>query len=67
VVKTGFVLRDFGQTNEQQRRFNEKPISELHEDVDSNQRSLNLLFTLQQYWNVVSAFKLWPVPLSSYL
>jgi hypothetical protein len=27
VVKTGFGLRDLGQTNEQQRHFNEWPIS----------------------------------------
>jgi hypothetical protein len=37
-----------GQTNEQQRHFNEGPISELHGEIDSIQTSLKLLFTLQQ-------------------
>ncbi len=32
-----------GQTIEQQRHFNEWPISELHGEVDSNQTSLKLL------------------------
>jgi hypothetical protein len=35
MVKNGFCLRDFGQTNEHQRHFNEWPISELHGEVDS--------------------------------
>jgi hypothetical protein len=34
-----------GQTNEQQRRFNEWPISEFHVEVDSIQTSLKLRFT----------------------
>jgi hypothetical protein len=46
--KLGFVKRDMGQTNEQQRHFSEWPISELHEEVDSIQNSLKLLFTSQQ-------------------
>jgi hypothetical protein len=33
-----------GQTNEQQLYFNERPISELHGEVDF----IKLLFTLQQ-------------------
>ncbi len=33
MVKNGFCLRDFGQTNEQERHFNEWPISELHWEV----------------------------------
>jgi hypothetical protein len=37
-----------GQTNEQQRHFNEWPISEWHGEVDSIQASLKVLFTLQQ-------------------
>ena len=37
VVKTGFCLRDFGQTNEQLRRFKEQPISKLHGEVESIQ------------------------------
>jgi hypothetical protein len=47
-----------GQTNEQQRHFNEWPISELHRELDSSQTSLKLLFNLQQEWNVVSVFQL---------
>jgi hypothetical protein len=47
-----------GQTNEQLRHFNDWPISELHGEVDSIQTSLQLLFTSQQEWNVVSAFQL---------
>jgi hypothetical protein len=56
-----FVLSFFtllGQTIEQQRHFNEYSISELHGEVDSIQTSLQLLFTLQLQWNVVSAFQL---------
>jgi hypothetical protein len=30
-----FVKKDIGQTTEQQRNFNEWPISELHGEVDS--------------------------------
>jgi len=45
---TVFDKRDFGQTNEQQRHFNEWPISELHGKVDSIRTILKLLFTLQQ-------------------
>ncbi len=37
MVKTGFCLRDFGQTNEQLRRFKEQPISKLHGEVESIQ------------------------------
>jgi hypothetical protein len=37
-----------GQTNEQQRHFNEWPISEWHGEEDSIQASLKVLFTLQQ-------------------
>jgi hypothetical protein len=37
-----------GQTNEQQRHFNEWPTSELHAEVDSIQASLKLLFTSYQ-------------------
>jgi hypothetical protein len=37
-----------GQTNEQQRHFNEWLIGEMHGEVDSIQTSLKLLFTLQQ-------------------
>jgi hypothetical protein len=33
-----------GQTNEQQRHFNELPISEFHGEVDFNEPSLKLLF-----------------------
>ncbi len=47
-----------GQTNEQQRHFNEWPISELHGELDAFQTSLKLLFILQQYLNVVSVFQL---------
>ncbi len=47
-----------GQTNEQQRYFNEWQIIELHVEVDFIQTSLKLLFTLQQYWNVVCDFQL---------
>jgi hypothetical protein len=43
-----FFKRDMGQTNEQQRHFNEWPISELHGEVDSIQTSLKQLFTSQQ-------------------
>jgi hypothetical protein len=46
--KLVFVKRDMSQTNEQQRRCNEWPISELLGEVDSIQTSLKLLFTLQQ-------------------
>jgi hypothetical protein len=35
-----------GQTNEQQRTFNEWAISELHEEVDSIKTSLNFKTTL---------------------
>jgi hypothetical protein len=37
-----------GQTDEQQRHFNEWPISELHMEVDLIPTILKLLFTLQQ-------------------
>jgi hypothetical protein len=37
-----------GKTNEQQRQFNEWPISELHGKEDSIQPGLKLLFTSQQ-------------------
>jgi hypothetical protein len=50
-----------GQTNEQQRHFNEWPTSELHVEVVSIQINLKLLFqffTILRYWNVVSAFQL---------
>ena len=43
-----FVKTDMGQTNEQQRRFNEWPISELLWEADSTQTNLKPLFTLQQ-------------------
>ncbi len=46
--KLNFVKRDMGQTNEQQRHFNEWPIRELHGEVDSIQISLQLLLTSQQ-------------------
>jgi hypothetical protein len=46
--KPVFYKRDFRSTDEQQRHFNEQPISELHGEVDSIQTSLKLLFTLQQ-------------------
>jgi hypothetical protein len=36
------------QTNEQQRHFNQRPVSELYGEVDSIQASLNLRFNLQQ-------------------
>jgi hypothetical protein len=39
--KLVFFNKDMGQTNEQQRHFNEWPISELHGEVDSFQNSLN--------------------------
>ncbi len=42
--KLAFVKRDTGQTNEQQRPFNEWPISELPGEVDSIQTSLKLNF-----------------------
>ncbi len=37
-------ISGLGQTNEQQRHFNEWPISEFHGQVDSMQTSLKLLF-----------------------
>jgi len=43
-VKTGFWLRDFGQANEQQRHFNDSPISELHGEADSIPTSLKTAF-----------------------
>ncbi len=51
-------MAHMGQATEQWRHFNERPISELHGEVDSIQTSLKLLFILQQYWNVVSVFQL---------
>jgi hypothetical protein len=41
VVKTGFYQRDFGQTNDQQRNFNEQPIRDLLGEVDSFKPVLN--------------------------
>ncbi len=40
--KLFFDKRDFGQTNEQQRHFNEQPTRELHGEVDSIQTNLKL-------------------------
>jgi hypothetical protein len=57
-LKLVFVIKGMGQTNEQQRYFNEWQIIELHVEVDFIQTSLKLLFTLQQYWNVVCDFQL---------
>jgi hypothetical protein len=59
-LKLVFVKWDMahmGQATDQWRHFNERPISELHGEVDSIQTSLKLLFILQQYWNVVSVFQ----------
>ncbi len=47
-LKTGFCQKDFCQTNEHQRHWNELAISDLHWEEDSIQTSLKLLFTLQQ-------------------
>jgi hypothetical protein len=52
MVKTGFCQRDLGQTNEQQRHFNEQPISELDWKVDLIPTSLKLpCHTVQQASN----------------
>jgi hypothetical protein len=48
-AKPVFDERDLGQTNEQQRHFNEEPISELHGKVDSIQTSLKLPFPSSNY------------------
>ncbi len=59
MVKTGFCKGDFNMTNEQQCHFNEKPISELLEEVESIKTSLKyMFFTLQQKCNNISDFRL---------
>jgi hypothetical protein len=48
MVKPVFDKKYFGETNEQQRHFNELLIIELYGEVDAIQTSLKLLFTIQQ-------------------
>ncbi len=70
VVKTGFCLKRFWSDQWAaatiQRVVANQRVA-LGGRFHSNQLKTNVLFTLQQCWNVVSAFQLWPVPLRNYL
>ncbi len=59
MVKTGFCLRQFRQSNEHQHYLNKKLNSELHGEVEFIQTSLKVLFFIpQQKWNFISDFRL---------